>query len=186
MIACATLFLVALPVGTRLYLQKWFVDNGADKATIEKVRLNPFTGVVALQGVDIQKDGKTVFSNSTIFIDIGLKNLLQHEARLQKVSLVDLVVDIEQYEDFSLRIASYSIPPNEGGSVASSSDVVEELGENIPWIFRAKEIGIKNVTVRYRQPDLDVELVIEEALLEKFNTDPNDKEGALALKGTFN
>ena len=52
LIACAILFLIALPIGTRLYLQKWLVENGADKATIEKVRFNPFTGVAALQGVD--------------------------------------------------------------------------------------------------------------------------------------
>ncbi len=186
LIACTILFLIALPIGTKLYLQKWFVENGADKATIEKVRLNPFTGVAALHGVDIQKDGKTVFSNSTIFIDIGLKNLLHREANLQQVSLVDLVVDIERYDDSSLRVASYGIPPNEDDSVAGSSNVVEELGQNIPWIFRAKEIGIKNVTVRYKQPDLNIELVIEDALIEKFNTDPNDKEGALSLKGTFN
>jgi len=68
LVAFAVLVVLTLPIGARLYLQKWLVENGAETATIEKVRFNPFTGTAALQGVDIQKGGQTVFSNSTILL----------------------------------------------------------------------------------------------------------------------
>jgi hypothetical protein len=42
------LFQIILPVGIRLYLEKWLVENGAETAVIEKLQINPFTGVAAL------------------------------------------------------------------------------------------------------------------------------------------
>ncbi len=185
-LAFAVFIVVTLPVGARLYLQKWLVENGAETATIEKVRFNPFTGTAALYGVDIGKDGQTVFSNSTIYLDAGLKNLLGHEATLQRATITDVVVDIEQYEDGTLRIASYNIPPGQEDSIDTPSEIAEELETNVPWIFAVNQINIKNVMVRYKQPDLRVELVVEEAFLDRFNTDPNDIEGVLTLKGTLN
>ncbi len=186
LVVFAVLVVIALPIGARLYLQKWLVENGADTATIEKVRFNPFTGTAALHGVDIQKDGQTVFSNSTIFLDVGLKNLLGREADLQRATLTDVVVDIEQYEDGTMRIASYNIPPGQEDSIDTPLEIAEGLEEHVPWIFGANQISIKNVTVRYKQPDLSVDLVVEEAFLDKFSTDPDDKKGALTLKGTLN
>lgn len=187
LVGFVVLVVLTLPIGARLYLQKWLVENGAETAAIEKVRFNPFTGTAALHGVDIGKNGQTVFSNSIIYLDFGLKNLLGREANLQKATITDVVVDIEQYEDGTLRIASYNIPPGQDDLVDAPSEVVEELEKSsVPWIFTADETSMKNVTVRYKQPDLSVELVVEEALLDRFSTDPDERGGSLTLKGTLN
>lgn len=181
-----TVFQVAFPIGVRLYLQKWLVENGADKAVIEKVQLNAFSGVAGLHGVDVQKDGKTVFGNSTIFLNIGLTNLFGREALLQRATLRDVIVDVEQYEDGSLRIGSFTIPPGEKESFDSPPEVVSQLEKNIPWVFAAKEVIMQNVTVQFSRPDLKVDLVVAEALLDKISTDPDNKEGTLSLKASVN
>jgi len=183
---CIVIIVLSVPFAAKTYLQKWLVENGADSAIIENVRFNPFSGVAALEGVNIQKDGKTVFSNSTIYLNVGLKKLLGHEALLQQVTLSDILIDIENAEDGSMRIGSYSIAPSQSGDDVTLEDVAEQVEEELAWIFRADTIHIKNVIINYRQPDLQIELVIEEALIEKINTDPNDGDGNLSLKGTLN
>ncbi|MGW8195543.1 MAG: DUF748 domain-containing protein [Desulforhopalus sp.] len=178
--------LLFLPFGTRLYLEKWLVDNGADSATIKKVRLNPFTGVAAIEGLDVKKGGQQVFSDSTIHLNIGLQNLLGRQALLQRATIVDLYVDVEKYEDGSVRVGSYTIPPAGVEELDTPPEIAGELEKEAAWIFYAHIISLKNVVVRYRQPDLEANLVIEEAILEKINTDPSKKEGTVTVKATLN
>ncbi len=180
-------FLLLLPVGTKYYLQKWLIDNGADSATIERVRLNPITGIAALEGVEINKDGKTVFSNSTIFINIGLQQLFSKEARLQGAQFSDIVIEIEKADDGGLRIGSFSL--SDGGTSSeekSKEEVHQEVKESLGWIFNAEVVSIKNVTVHYKSSEIDSTLFVEEAIITSFNTDPNRKQGALSFKGSLN
>lgn len=178
--------LLALPFGIKLYLKKWFVENGADEAVIQRVQLNPFTGVAGLHGVDVKKEGKTVFGNSTIYFNFGLANLLEREALVQRATLSNVTVDIERYEDGGLRIGSFTIPASEKEKVDTPPEVAGQIKESIPWIFAAKQIDIQNMTVQFRRPDLRVDLVVTEALLDKFSTDPDNKEGSLSLEASVN
>lgn len=188
-LVCMIAGVFSMPFAAKFYLQKWLLENGADLAVIEKVRFNPFSGVVGLDGVRVEKNGTTVFSDSTICLNIGMKNLLGHEALLQQATLTDVVIDIERLEDGSLRLGPYGIPPESAGTENLSDDVAVQDGavqEDDPWILRATSIALQNITLLYKQPDLEVRLVIEEAIVEKVTTDPNDKGGTLTLKGTVN
>ncbi len=186
LVACVSVTLFLIPRAAKTYLQKWIVDSGADSAVIEKVRFNPFAGTAALEGVNVKKNGKTVFSNSTIYFNVGLKNLFGREAFLQQVTLSDILVDIESSKDGSMRVGSYSIAAQEPGADVTAKEVAEQIEKEISWIYRAELIHVRNVIVKYKQPDIQVELVIEEALIEKINTDPDDGNGNLTLKGTLN
>lgn len=191
----ASLFLLvlvvrlSLPIGIKIYLTNWLENNGADSASIEKVRFGPFMGTAGLEGVTIEKAGKTVFSNSTIFVDIGLRNLLGHTALIQKATLEDVVIDMAQNEDGSYRIASYTLQAGKKEQPVEETVetvVVDAEKEDVSWMFFANEITLQNVTVRYSQPTLDVELVIEEAHIEKFNTDPTNLDGSLMVRARVN
>lgn len=175
----------SLPIGMKFYLEKWLVEHGADSATIEKVRFGPFLGDAALEGVTVEKDGNTVFSNSNIFVDIGLKNLLDRTALVQQATIEDVVVDIEQSENGGFRIGSYTLPAGKK-EPAEKPAAKEDAEESGSWVFFANVVDIENVSVHYRQPTLDVELVIEEARIENFNTDPDNLDGSFMLKGTVN
>jgi len=178
---CLVLLMLLMPFTAKIYLQKWLLKNGADVAVIQKIRFNPFTGSAAMKGVNIEQNGKVVFSDTVIFLDVGLKSLLNREALLEQVTLTDILIDIERKKDGSVRVAFYDII-SQGHTISS-----EPKEEGLPWIFRARNIELQNVTVHYQQPDFNTTLDIEEALIKGINTDPDDKTtGTLRLKGTVN
>ena len=184
------LFLLAvrlsLPIGIKLYAEKWLVENGADSAQIDRVRLSPFAGIVALEGVDIVSGGETVISNSTIFANMGMTSLFTRKILLEQAVLADVILDLEKNSDGSFRVGSYTLPIKEDGSGVEVDEAAIEAKDKPAWMFFSSVIEIENVTVRYKQPALNVELVIEEALIEKINTVPDDITGTVKLKGTLN
>ena len=175
---------LALPFGIKAYLERWLVKNGAESATIERVRFAPFAGVAALEGVAVTMDGATVFSDSTIFVNLGMASLLGKTALLEEATLADLVLDVEHKEDGSLRVASYTITPK--GAEAEGGEMVTEEKAPSAWIFIAQKIALSNVTIHYRMPGLDANLLISEARIEKLNSSPDNYEGSLRLKGELN
>jgi hypothetical protein len=181
--------LVVIPFGAKMYFQKWLVENGADTARIKWIRVNPFTGVAALYGMDIKVGGKTVLADSTIYVNIGLSNLLHHEANLEEARLADVVIDIARDESGATRIGSYTIPAA-SPVTKSGNDQKEQLTKNIEeapaWIFNSGVISLENVILKYRQPDLKLDLFVESARLVGFNTDPDNSSGSLSLKGKLN
>ncbi|WP_028581333.1 DUF748 domain-containing protein [Desulfogranum japonicum] len=186
------LFFAALiflaPYGVKLYVQKWLLENGADKAEIGRIGFNPFIGSLTLHDADVQRGGTVVFADSTVHVDIGLGMLFKRSATVQKARLADLVLDIEQGEDGNLRIASVNIP-----ATADTPDRNEEtleaeqsLENGNSWIVAAEEVDISNVTLHYKQPNLDVRLFIEEGRIRNFTTADTTDGGTLYLKGTLN
>ncbi|WP_028583802.1 DUF748 domain-containing protein [Desulfogranum mediterraneum] len=176
--------LLVIPVAGKHYLQKWLLENGADQALVDRVQLNPFTGTVGLRGADIQRGGATVFSNSNLSINLGLGWLLRHQARIEKATIADLMLDIEQHQDGSLRIGSYSL--------AAGPDSSEELAEVDDsealnaWIFHAQEVELSNVVVHYTRQGFQSTLVIQEGRSLHLSTNPAAPHGSLMLKGTVN
>ncbi len=179
-ITLALLFFL-FPIGASYFLSKWIMDNGADKVAIEKIKYNFFTNSASVSGLAIHKNGKSVLSESTIFIDLDLLAAFKKEIKIQHLKLADIALDIELYENGDLRIGSYIIKKQE-----KTKNEVKEIKKALPLIVRAIESRLSNSTIHYKQPDLEVELVIQDAKLIKFNTDPNNKNGSLELKGSLN
>jgi len=173
--------LVFIPYGIRHALTKWLIDNGADSAVIEKVTINPFTGRVALQGVDVTREGKVVLSHSTVSLDLGLRQLFSREVMIKRSELKNLIIDIERSADNALRIGSYRLPESSG-----EPSIDQAVTTSAPWIFRAREVDLDNVVVRYAQPGLALDLHIDQATLERFSTDPADTSGELRVNGSLN
>ncbi len=178
----AILVLLLLPVASKYYLTKWLLENGADTVTIDKVRINPFRGTASLVGAEIGHNGKPVFSGSTISINFGLTALFSKEGRLEKTLLENVVIDVELSDDGHLRIGSHTVtPPTPGADPAPTVTT-----DGTPWIFRAMDVEIKRTIFNYQQPNLKATLVVDQAKLVKFNTDPNDHTGSLDLIGSIN
>ncbi len=168
---------LALPVGSKYFLRQWLLNNGADTATIGKIRINPFTGSFSLGDVSVTRDGQTVFSNSTVEVDLGLRALFDREALLQKATLTDTVVEIERYDDGTLRVGSYRTSPQDEQPVGR---------DDVPWVFRAKEVGFSDVLIRYLGSGYHLNLFIEEGTAQRFTTDPQGRTGSLDIEGTLN
>lgn len=173
-------FVSLLPIGVRVYVTSWLKNNGADTADIHDIDINLFTGTLRLKGVDIKKDGKVVFGDSDIMVDIGIKNLMKKDILLEGASLSDVVLDIEQSLKGDLRIASYSSKPS------TKTQPKEPSSTSSAWTFTAKKVTLDNVAIRYAMPDLTINAAIEHMVLERFSTGEGPFNGRLELVGRVN
>ena len=171
------LIFLAMPIASKYFLKQWLLNNGADLATIGKVKINPFEGRLGLANVYVKRHGKTVLSNSTIYVDLGMQALFDREALLQRANLTDTTIDIKRYDDGSLRIGSY---------LTNQEQQPQKEDEGLPWVFRARQIVFSDVLIHYSQSGLDINLLIDQATLKRFTTDPQGDSGSLDLVGKLN
>jgi len=175
-----TLVLLLLPVAGKFYLTKWLLDNGADTAVIEKIRLNPFTGKASLEGINVVLGDTTVLSNADILVDIGLMSLFKKQADIEKTVLDGVTLDIELYEDGRMRFGSYTT------SLSTAETPTESEDSTISWVIMARQVTMSNCRVHFKMPGLNMTLQVDDASLVKFTTAPRDKSGAFTLNGSVN
>lgn len=175
-----SIVLILLPVASKFYLTRWLLVNGADSAGIEKIRLNPFTGTASITGAAITTDLKTVFSDATVSLDIGMLSLLKKHIQIEKAVLDDVTLDVELYKDGSIRFGSYTTGPESNGP-----EVKTEKSAS-PWIILADHVTISNCRIRFRMENLDLTLQLDEGSLSGFTTTPGDTPGMFSLTGSVN
>ena len=175
------LFFLLLPVGVKYYVSDWLEKNGADSATIEKIRFNPFTGQITLGEMDVQLGGLSLIQNSSIMLDFGLTSIFNHDIRLEKAEYSGFVIDLEQYEDGSWRIGSYNL---QGKRKEATGESLEEVAS--AWRFRADQAVMKDCKVQLKTPDLAMNLVIEEAELVRLSNREGSPVGSFTFKGQLN
>ncbi len=180
LILILALFLV--PIGVKYYLADWLVKSGADSASIEKLRLNPFMGKMILGGVQVERGGKSLMQQADLVVDLKLSALFKKNIRLEKVKYNDLMIDLEQYEDGRWRFGSYTTTGvvDDGGA----DKVQNEAGT--AWGVVADQVVLENCTVHLKTPALDMLFVIEDAKLMKFTSRDSESAGSLNLTGSIN
>ncbi|WP_169309351.1 DUF748 domain-containing protein [Desulforhopalus sp. IMCC35007] len=175
-----TLFMLGL-YGAKVYLADWFMENGADSATIEKLSLNPFSGRLALKGLDVQAGGKSLLKNADMVVNVGFTSLWNKNIEVEQAFYSGLVLDIEQLPDGSMRLGSYTVAKSE------EKTVVEPTEDTVSaWAFLADSVDLQNCKIFYKTPDLDLKLVIEKAELRKFTTREGKAGATFLLVGSLN
>lgn len=169
-------FLILLPLGLRIGSERWLLNNGADQATIKKIKINIFTGEASLKGVNVILEDRTVLADSNIYLNLSLKSLLQHTALVQSATLEGVTLDVEQYEDGRLRIGSYTIHP--GDSTEKEPEDTKD-----PWLLSLEQIEFSDCFISYTMPDFETSLHIQKAELIKLSTVPTEKSGTLTMQG---
>lgn len=181
--------LVLLPVlyftalfGAKSYLTKWFIQNGADTAVIEKLWFNPFTGRLSVQGVDVQSGGESLFRHSSLVIDLGIGAIINKNIEVEAGGYYDLVLDLKQSQDGSWRIGSYTLPVKDGEVTDTASG--EEVSS--AWALLADFVHLENCKVTLKTPELDLELLIKTADLRKLTTREGESGATFVLNGELN
>ncbi len=172
------LLLVFFPFGTRLYLEKWLLDHGADKASIEKISVNPVKGTLGLGKVDITVNDKTVLANNDIEARFSLKSLLKKKVFLEEAVLDGINIDLEINDDGKLRVGSISMNSGKENKVAAN--------RSLAWVFQVGKLVLTNSKLSFKNKDIELELEVEKAVLEKFSTNPDDGSFSLSLVGRLN
>lgn len=175
------LFFLLLPVGAKYYLADWLEKNGADSATIAKLRFNPFAGRVTLGGLDVQLEGRSILHNASMVFDLGITSLFNRDFRVQKAEYHNLSIELEQYQDGSWRYGSYTL---RGGE----KETTMESGEDVAsaWNILADQVTLVDCKVHLKTPELVMDLIIEEAELIRLSTREDHPAGSFTFKGQLN
>ncbi len=179
--AIFSLFLLLAPMGLRYGAKQWLLNNGADEVVIHKIRLNPFTGSVTIQGVDVTKGAKSVLSNARIELDLGLVSLFSRNINIEKALYEKVTVDLEQLPDGRWRLTSYTTKKGE-----EPQTVTTENSTPNSWNFLADHVVFSDCIIHLTKPDLQLTLAIDRAELLAFSTLPQDAAGSFTLEGTVN
>ncbi|BHH82075.1 hypothetical protein LA52FAK_03640 [Desulforhopalus sp. 52FAK] len=171
------LFIAGL-YGVKSYLVDWLKQNGAETASIEKLSLNPFIGRLTLNGLDVQVEGNSLLKNAEMVVNVGFTSLLSKNIEVQSALYSGFVLDLEQFEDGSLRIGSYTI---EKSGEEKAAEVTEEKVSS--WAFLADNVDLKNCLVKVKTPDLDLQLMVEKAELRQFTTREGQASATFLLIG---
>ena len=111
---CVALFLLLLPVGLQKGLQHWLVRNGADAARVGSFAANLFTGRFAIHGMEVEREGKSVLSDSLLALDLNLAALFKKRVHVRRAVYEKATLDLEQLADGRWRYTSYVTSPNTG------------------------------------------------------------------------
>lgn len=174
------LYLAAL-FGAKSYLTKWFTQNGADSAAIEKLWFNPFTTRLNVQGLDVQSGGKSLFKHSDLVIDLGVGAILKKDIKVEFGGYSDLILDLEQFQDGTWRIGSYTLPAEESQGEPETAEKVASA-----WAFFADFVHLENCTISLKTPELDLNLLVKSAELEKLTTRTGKPSATFTLDGELN
>ncbi|MEA2114223.1 MAG: DUF748 domain-containing protein [Thermodesulfobacteriota bacterium] len=174
-------FLVALPYAVRYSLERWLVNNGAQSAEIQKVRLNLFAGTAAIDGLQVKLHDDVTIADENLHLDFKLSSLFKKEGYLETGTLSGLILDIELNDNGALRIGSISIFPS------SSEETEEPAPENdAGWLFRASHVELKDCLVRFTMPKLQKTIHIDHAVLSNITTGSSSQPSHLELQGRIN
>jgi hypothetical protein len=175
------LFFLLLPVGVKYYLADWLEKNGADSATIAKLRFNPFAGRVTLGGLDVQLEGRSILHNASMVFDLGITSLFNRDFRVQKAEYHNLSIELEQYADGSWRYGSYTLKGGEKETTIESGEDVASA-----WNILADQVTLVDCKVHLKTPELVMILMIEEAELIRLSTREDHPAGSFTFKGQLN
>jgi hypothetical protein len=178
-IGIAGLAFVILQVGAKYLLKQWLLENGADSVSIETMWLNPFTGKLSANGVDIRRGDEVVYSNDRLHFNIGIFSLFEKDAFIQQAILKDMIIEIYRKESGQLQIGSYLLQ-------SGKKKEVEKKSIFPPWTLKAKELLAENITINYYQPGLELKLKIDSARAQKLDSGTEDNTGSLTLSGNLN
>ncbi len=170
--------LLLLPVGVKYTITDWLIKNGADTATIEKLRYNPFLGRITMEGVEVQADGKSILHNSSMVLDVGVTSLIRRDIHVESAVYRDLVIDLEQYDDGRWRFGSYTMEGDSAETVVESQEEVASV-----WAFLADSVILDNCSVHLKMMKLEMTLAIEQAALNNFTTRNGKPAGTFSFKG---
>ena len=178
---CVVLFTLLLPVGLQKGLQHWLVKNGADAARVGTFAANLFTGRFAIHGMEVEREGKSVLSDSLLALDLNLAALLKKRVHVRRAVYEKATLDLEQLADGRWRYTSYVTSPSTGTVVVEESATTAS-----PWTVLVNEMRLTDCVVRLKTPDVQLHLAIDSAALEGFSTAPDAEGASFRFKGRVN
>lgn len=184
-------FLVFLPLLLSKIIQYSLVSElerrGMTAIAVEKLWLNPYTGVASIDTLKFSKDDED-YHVTGLELDVGLMALLQRKVRVSGIRLVSARLVVQQDADGNLLINGISLASDTTQEVVE--DVVSEEpetveGESATWQFALDSVGVEDVQVLVDLPELLADVAIEKIAIARLDT--SEQESAdVELQLTLN
>lgn len=181
------LFVVALftvtflPHAISYAVRDWLNNNGADTTLVEDVNFNLFTGKLEFTNLRITVANKYPLLVQNAWVNADWLPLFKKTFHIKELYIENTNVIIEEKRDGKFVFAGIKPVVDK----TSQSKPNETADKKSNWGFNLEKLNIINSNFRYARPDLDLQLVINKALLTGLDS-ARKQPGQLSLQGTLN
>jgi len=149
--------LVLLPVGIRWGAERWLRAQGMTEVAIDDVDLNLFLGELAIEGVAVVSPAQERLAVRRGLVRVAWWPLVRRRAAVEAVAIEGAEADVVRAADGTISIGGLRI----GGGAAPQTEADEEPGR--PWGIAVRTVDLRDVQVRYHDPELAVTATIHRA-----------------------
>jgi len=172
--------LVLLPIGLRWGAERWLYRQGMAEVAIDDVDLNPFLGELGIEGVAMVSPAQERLAVRRAWVRVAWWPLVRRRAVVEAVAVAGAEADVVRAADGTISIGGLHL----GGAAAAQADAEEEPGK--PWGIAVRTIDLRDVQVRYRDPDLAVTAAIHRAHVGPLASWQPDATTPFDLEGEVN
>ena len=168
-IAFTVAALILIPYGIRYGAKRMILAQGGDEANIEDVDFNPFTGRIALKGINIKVDQKQYLKIGNAEVRVSWLPLLKKRIGIKRVWVNDTEMTIESLPNGQYRLGGITAALLKG----SQAEQAEE--ESSPWGYGVQEVTIENTKVHLRMPKFETTMHINKWTIRRaFSWQPEE------------
>jgi len=149
--------LVILPVGIRWGAERWLRAQGMAAVAIDDVDLNLFLGELVITGVEVVSPAQERLAVRRGLVRVAWWPLVRRRAAVAAVAIEGAGADVVRAADGTISIGGLRF----GGGAAPQAEADEKPGK--PWGIAVRTIDLRDVQMRYRDPDLAVTAAIQRA-----------------------
>jgi len=146
-IAFTVAALILIPYGIRYSAKRMILAEGGDEANIEDVDFNPFTGRMALKGVNIKVGQEQYLRIEDAEVLVRWWPLVKKRIAIKKVWVNNTEMTIESLPDGQYRLGGIT------AALLKGSQDDQKAAESSSWGYGVQEVTIENTKVHLRMPD---------------------------------
>ena len=169
----ATGALVGLPYAIAYGAKHWLRAQGAREVRIEDVDFNPFQGLLAVRGLEVEDgSGQLALRLPALSLDIEWRPLLRREVHVTGLDVQGLALTVEQSAEGALRLGGIALPAAAPAAEPSA-----------PWHIGVERLQVADSEVRYRRPDIETLARVDDLRLAGLSSTTPDEPARLELRG---
>lgn len=173
-------FVSLLPVVIKYYAEDWYLSQGVKSVEIGDIDLNLFTGVMAVEAIQVKDDTDTVFSLAQATVNLSMMELFSKRILVESLGFREFSISVNRSTDKPVNIGGIAI-----GGVEDTSDESKE--ESTPaWGFGLVETNIERLVLNYQDNKISTTVSLRNATLNNALTWTPEETAVLRIDGEVN
>ncbi|MBU3068876.1 DUF748 domain-containing protein [Aestuariicella sp. G3-2] len=171
------LLLIFLPLLLSLVVKYSLLSEletrGMSDVSVERLWLNPYTGVASIQNLKFSTDTDH-YRLTDLELDLTLTDLWGQKVRVSGVRLISANLRLQQDAEGNLMINGINLAGDDTQEVVE--EVVEEPEENAStWQFALDSLGVEDVHLLVDLPDVVADVSVQKIAIARLDTEEEQK-----------